>query len=110
MSTNRRPFVLPPFSTVLLGVALAACSRGAADKPEANDTEDADAPVPVEVVPLERGPIEETLRFSATLEAETAVQVLARTTGQAISPYKLFAVRQVPDKYRFEFFVKVIVL
>ena len=85
MSTNRRPFVLPPFSTVLLGVALAACSRGAADKPEANDTEDADAPVPVEVVPLERGPIEETLRFSATLEAETAVQVLARTTGQVRS-------------------------
>jgi membrane fusion protein (multidrug efflux system) len=41
-----------------------------------------EAPVPVEVVELQRGRIEDALRFSATLRAETQVQVLARTIGQ----------------------------
>ncbi|ACY15066.1 efflux RND transporter periplasmic adaptor subunit [Haliangium ochraceum] len=40
-----------------------------------------DDPVPVEVVTLATGPIEDVLRFSANLEAEDDVQVLARAPG-----------------------------
>lgn len=41
-----------------------------------------DDPVPVEYVTIAQGPIEEALRFSANLEAEKHVQVLARALGQ----------------------------
>jgi membrane fusion protein (multidrug efflux system) len=38
-------------------------------------------PVPVEIVAIGTGPIQEVLRFSANLEAETQVQVLSRAVG-----------------------------
>lgn len=43
---------------------------------------DENAPVPVETVTLANGAIEDTLRFSATIRAETQIQVLSRTAGQ----------------------------
>lgn len=47
---------------------------------------DADAPdepekIPVEVVTLGRGPIEQTIRSSANIEAESSVEVYGKTTG-----------------------------
>jgi len=90
MRSNRRISLrgAPLVAALLAAGAVAAggCSRpGGPPSAEDGGDKDAGAPVPVEVVTLERGRIEETLRFSATLEAETAVQVLARTTGQVRS-------------------------
>lgn len=45
---------------------------------EGDDAEDEPKPVPVEVAVLERGSIESILRYSANLEAETAVEVQAQ--------------------------------
>ncbi|MFQ5349801.1 MAG: efflux RND transporter periplasmic adaptor subunit [Thermoanaerobaculia bacterium] len=44
--------------------------------------EDEEEAVPVEVVALERGPIETVLRFSTNLEAENDVQVVSQATRQ----------------------------
>lgn len=43
--------------------------------------EDEEDPVPVEVTAIERGPIEEVLRSSTTLEAERSVAVFSKTRG-----------------------------
>jgi len=49
---------------------------------KADKDKDALAPIPVEVQPLRRGPIESTLRTFATLEAEQEVKVFARTANR----------------------------
>ena len=49
---------------------------------DGEDEEDEEEAVPVEVVALERGPIETVLRFSTNLEAENDVQVVSRATRQ----------------------------
>lgn len=71
----------------LLAVALLfigfACSREADSKSQHRDAGPA-AAVPVELTTLVAGPLENVLRFSANLEAETQVQVLARTAGQVV--------------------------
>ncbi len=78
-------------ATVFVAVSLlmtSACGRGGGDdeggrtwregaETGADREEEA---VPVEVVTLERGPIEATLRYSATLEAERDVLVLAEAS------------------------------
>ena len=47
-----------------------------------DEDEDEEEAVPVEVVALERGPIETVLRFSTNLEAENDVQVVSRASRQ----------------------------
>lgn len=59
-----------------------ACDRSSDEQIE--DEQEVAAPVPVEVATLTLGPLENALRFSANLEAETQVQVLARAPGQVI--------------------------
>jgi membrane fusion protein (multidrug efflux system) len=49
---------------------------------EAEDATKEDVAVPVQVVTLERGPIEATLQFSTNLEAERRVEVLAEAARQ----------------------------
>lgn len=51
-------------------------------KDDDGDEEDEEEAVPVEVVALERGPIETVLRFSTNLEAENDVQVVSRASRQ----------------------------
>ena len=66
-----------------VSVAAAGCSKdkGPRKRTMANARDGGADPVPVEVVTLRTGPIEDALRFSATLRAENQVQVLARTPG-----------------------------
>jgi membrane fusion protein (multidrug efflux system) len=77
------------FLTLLLLMTLASCSGGGGDgKTWAEGaTDDEDRPeeaVPVDVVALERGTIESALRFSATLEAERDVRVLAEAQRRVV--------------------------
>ncbi len=58
-----------------------AGSEGDGDEGDGED-EDKEEAVPVEVVALERGPIETVLRFSTNLEAENDVQVVSRASRQ----------------------------
>lgn len=71
-------------AAILAALAGSACttpdSKAGAEKDSARDG-GADDPVPVELVTLETGEIEAVLRFSANLEAERQVQVLARAPG-----------------------------
>jgi len=73
-------------SVLLLAAALvgvAACGS----KSKADDGEDAEKKidaVPVEVTTLERGPIEQILRFSTHLEAERAVEVRAEAARKIV--------------------------
>lgn len=74
---------------ILLAVALAAAGcggKGSADNGEAagKDEEKGPAPVPVEVATLERGPIEQLLRFSTHLEAERAVEVRSEAARKVV--------------------------
>ncbi len=66
-------------------IAMTACTK----EPSSNSAifgSDAGpaAPVPVEVAVLQSGLLENTLRFSANLEAEVEVQVLTRAPGQVM--------------------------
>jgi membrane fusion protein (multidrug efflux system) len=75
--------------TLLLLLTLASCSsEGDDDRTWAegapNDEDRPEEAVPVEVVTLERGTIESALRFSATLEAERDVQVLAEAQRRVV--------------------------
>lgn len=80
--------------TILLALALGAagCSGegnaddgdGAAEETKKSE-EKAPAPVPVEVATLERGPIEQLLRFSTHLEAERAVEVRAEAARKIVA-------------------------
>ncbi len=69
---------------IALVLLASACAKG----PSGGDDKAGDAgpagPVPVEVAVLTTGPLENSLRFSANLEAETQVKVLARAPGQVI--------------------------
>ncbi len=70
---------------ILMAALLAvACSKATDGAGPGADDAGAAAAVPVEVAVLGTGPLENALRFSANLEAETQVQVLARTPGQVI--------------------------
>jgi membrane fusion protein (multidrug efflux system) len=53
-----------------------------AEEDSERDDEDKEEPVPVELVSLERGPIETVLRFSTNLEAESEVQVFSQAARQ----------------------------
>lgn len=74
-------------SMAALAVVIALGSACTSPAPAAKRQEDtprdggAGDPVPVEVVTLETGEIEEILRFSTNLEAERQVEVLARAPG-----------------------------
>lgn len=75
--------------TLLLLLTLASCSGGEDDERTwaegaANDEERPEEAVPVDVVALDRGTIESALRFSATLEAERDVQVLAEAQRRVV--------------------------
>lgn len=80
----------------LLGLLQTGCAAGdtqASEEPEpsgsaeGDEQDDADAEsdtVPVEVAVLERGPIEEILRFSTNLEAEQSVGVYSQAARQVV--------------------------
>jgi membrane fusion protein (multidrug efflux system) len=73
----------------MLLLTLASCSGGGEDdrtwaEGAANDEDRPEEAVPVDVVALERGTIESALRFSATLEAERDVQVLAEAQRRVV--------------------------
>jgi membrane fusion protein, multidrug efflux system len=75
---------------ILLAAAVAASgcgSKGSADNgSEAKkDGEEESAGVPVEVATLERGPIEQLLRFSTNLEAERAVEVRSEAARKVVA-------------------------
>ena len=75
--------------TLLLLLTLASCSGGGDDdrtwaEGAANDEDRTEEAVPVDVVALEHGTIESALRFSATLEAERDVQVLAEAQRRVV--------------------------
>jgi len=83
-----RPITVP---TILVAISLllsTACARGGGDdeggrtwrEGAETGTDREEEAVPVEVVTLERGPIEATLRYSAALEAERDVLVLAEAS------------------------------
>jgi len=67
--------------TVALATGLMGCHRGAADAKDANKDAKVDA-LPVEVITLERGSIEATIRNSTHLEAEEEVKVFARAANR----------------------------
>ena len=74
---------------LLLVLTLASCSGGGEDdrtwaEGAANEEERPEEAVPVDVVALESGKIESALRFSATLEAERDVQVLAEAQRRVV--------------------------
>ncbi|MEM7246367.1 MAG: efflux RND transporter periplasmic adaptor subunit [Acidobacteriota bacterium] len=75
---------------VMLVALTVACSNQKDEKAEADDSwgggkdekKAEDEAVPVEVVALATGPMEEVLRFSTHLEAESGVKVLANSSRQ----------------------------
>jgi membrane fusion protein (multidrug efflux system) len=74
---------------ILLLMTLASCSGGDDDdrtwaEGAANEEDRPEEAVPVDVVALERGTIESALRFSATLEAERDVRVLAEAQRRVV--------------------------
>jgi membrane fusion protein (multidrug efflux system) len=75
--------------SAILVLTVVACSRGEDDSKTfaegaAGGEDRKEEAVPVEVVALERGTIESALRFSATLEAERDVQVLAEAQRRVV--------------------------
>lgn len=80
-STRGRAAMAGLAALIALGSACTGSAPAAQRQDDAARDGGADDPVPVEVVTLETGEIEEILRFSANLEAERQVQVLARAPG-----------------------------
>lgn len=72
---------------VLALVVATGCQKGSADggKDEGGDGAKEPAAVPVEVATLERGPIEQVLRFSTHLEAERAVEVRSEAARRVVA-------------------------
>ncbi len=73
----------------ILALAVVSCAPGEDESKTfaegaASDGDRKEEAVPVEVVALERGTIESTLRFSATLEAERDVRVLAEAQRRVV--------------------------
>lgn len=96
MTTRRRSPLGAPLFFLVLVFALAVAAAGCTVSTSAGDTaatgagdDDADGSadtpgteaIPVELVTLETGPVQEMLRASTNLEAERAVAVYAKTTG-----------------------------
>lgn len=72
---------------VPLTLTLAGCSGGtqaSENAPEGGAEGEEPEAVPVEVVALERGPMEQVLRFSTNLEAEESVGVHAQASRQVV--------------------------
>ena len=68
---------------MVLSLGLGGCfdNKETADKAEQSEKEQQKAPIPVEVIAIERGDIQQTYRSITTLEAENEAQVVARSTG-----------------------------
>jgi membrane fusion protein, multidrug efflux system len=67
-----------------LGAIQLACSGTESKADEIKKDPAKDEAVPVEVISLARGPIEEVLRFSTNLEAESQVQVFAEAARKVV--------------------------
>lgn len=81
------PFVLAALLLAPAALGLAGCSgdtQASENTSGADAEETASEAVPVEVVTLTRGPMEEVLRFSTNLEAEEAVSVHAQAARQVV--------------------------
>jgi membrane fusion protein (multidrug efflux system) len=74
---------MPRWVAILL-LIVGACSRDSKGGGDERKDGGPAAAVPVEVATLTTGPLENALRFSANLEAEIQVQVLARAPGQVV--------------------------
>ncbi|HUO87113.1 MAG TPA: efflux RND transporter periplasmic adaptor subunit [Thermoanaerobaculia bacterium] len=83
----KRPLEILLVLTVVVGLGAAGCSGdSSADPAEAADEggEENAAAIPVEVVALATGPIEEVLRYSTNLEAEEEVAVYSQSARQVV--------------------------
>jgi len=73
------------WSLIAAAVVAAGCgAQGKADNGKTSEAEKTEA-ISVEVVALARGPIEQTLRFSAHLEAERAVEVRSEAARKVVA-------------------------
>jgi membrane fusion protein (multidrug efflux system) len=87
-----RPATVGRLVVLATALLLTACGRGGNDGGEGRTWREGaegsnpreEEAVPVEVAALERGPIEATLRYSATLEAERDVMVLAEASRRVV--------------------------
>ncbi|MGE0640851.1 MAG: efflux RND transporter periplasmic adaptor subunit [Thermoanaerobaculia bacterium] len=76
-----------PFIAILSATATLVAATGCQGKSDAKEIADdkKSTQVPVEVVTLTTGPIEQTLRFSAHLEAERAVEVRSEAARKIVA-------------------------
>jgi len=65
--------------------AASADAAGAENAQQGDEKEKKDEAIPVEVAALERGPIEQILRYSAHLEAERAVEVRSEASRRIVA-------------------------
>ena len=79
---NSSRLMVPALAALCALATTYGCKGSEAGKNRGLQSGDSDAPVVVELATLANGPIEDALRFSSTLRAETQVAVLARTVGQ----------------------------
>jgi membrane fusion protein, multidrug efflux system len=80
MSERRRISVM--VAVLLTAVLMAGCGRGPFQRTEAKEKPKPDPAVPVEVVAIECGAIEATVKSTTSLEAEAEVKVFARTSNR----------------------------
>jgi membrane fusion protein (multidrug efflux system) len=83
MSLSLKPQsrLLPLFLSVLLSLGLSGCNGDDKATDKAETEEEQKAPIPVEVVAIDRADIQQTYRSITTLEAENEADVVARSTG-----------------------------
>jgi membrane fusion protein (multidrug efflux system) len=76
-----------PFALALtLALTASGCgTRSSADNGENDEEETKVEAIPIEVVTLERGPIEQVLRYSTHLEAERAVEVRSEAARKVVA-------------------------
>lgn len=78
----RPPTPSPLVACLLAASLLVACGK----RPKPDEArKNVEVPIPVEVQPVTRGPIESTLRTFATLEAEQEVRIFARTANRVVA-------------------------
>ncbi|MEQ9459347.1 MAG: efflux RND transporter periplasmic adaptor subunit [Phycisphaeraceae bacterium] len=82
MSRSRRVFVVLLTVIVLAGLGIVLFPVGAASSSQRGQAEGEAMPVPVEVVAIERGPIELRRTFSGSLEAMREMTVAAKIGGR----------------------------
>ena len=70
---------------LLCGIALAACNGGSGNAEAKTTDENKPEPVPVEVAPAELRPVAASYTGTAPLEARGEAQVIAKTSGVALS-------------------------